>query len=120
MSKFEDNIYTALKDIFPYTKITRQLYVNYNSVRLFFDFYIRRFNIFIECQGDQHFKFNRFMHGNIFNFIESERRDKLKVEYVDSVGGTLVILTYKDHNNISSDDLIEVIHSYVVGGKDGT
>ncbi len=120
MSKFEDNVYIALKEAFPYTDITRQLYVRYNNTKLFFDFYIKRLNIFIECQGDQHFEFNLFMHGTVFNFREAEIRDRLKCEYVDSVNGTLVILTYKEHRNIDSDGIIKVIHSYVVGGKDGT
>ena len=111
MSKFEDHIYTKLKELFPYTPIIRQLYINYEGTRLYFDFYIKGLNLYIECQGTQHDKFTQYFHGNLFRFQEHKARDRLKYKYVNDNDGVLVYLYYSKHKDISSSKLMEVIHA---------
>lgn len=114
MSKFEDNIYKSLTKMLPYTKIYRQYSVKYEGRNLFFDFYIKDFNMFIECQGNQHYEYTRFFHGTIMGFRDSKYRDKLKREYVDSVGGVLIALDYDKHKDTMPEDLIDIVYSYYI------
>ena len=110
MSKFEDNIYSILKDIFPFTNIYRQYGVKYKGRQLYFDFYIKNFNMYVECQGNQHYEYNRFFHGTVMSFRDAKRRDKLKVEYVNNENGKLVIIDYKD-KDITIDEVRKIIYS---------
>lgn len=109
-SKFENHIYNCLKELFPYTRITRQAYVKYKHKKLFFDFYIKGLGIYIECQGEQHHKYVKHFHGNMFGFWGSQERDRLKLDYVCSKGGVMVYLDYNKHLNLTSDELMEVIY----------
>ena len=115
MSIFEDNIYRELKKLFPYTKITRQYSVKYKGRQLYFDFYIKAFNLYIECQGDQHYEYSRFFHGTIMNFRDAVYRDELKTEFIEDNKSTLVILDYKD-SDITASELLSRIYSKYKSG----
>ena len=90
--------------------VTRQFYVNYTNVRLYFDFYIKSLNLYIECQGTQHDKFVQHFHGTLFKYRDARLRDKLKSTYVEEVGGVLLCLEYKDYKSITPALLMEKIH----------
>ena len=110
MSKFEDHIYTCLVTLFSVKAITCQHYVSYNNVKLFFDFYIKSLNIFIECQGTQHDKFVQHFHGTLFKYRDARLRDRLKATYVESIGGVLICLDYDGYKKITPELLMEKIH----------
>lgn len=119
MSKFEDNIYTILKEIFPFTNIHRQYTVKYKGRCLYFDFYVKSFDMYVECQGDQHYEYNRFFHGTVMSFRDAKLRDKLKAEYVKAENGKLVVIDYKN-SDITVEEIRKIIYScYNKGGTDG-
>lgn len=109
-SKFERHVYDSLRELFPYTRVARQVYVKYKGKRLFFDFYIKELDVYIECQGRQHTEYVRHFHKNMFGFMESKERDKLKQDYVCDTDSLLVYLDYDKHLNITPDELMEVIY----------
>lgn len=82
MSKQADEVFKLLKELFPHNRIKAEHYVNYKGQKLFFDFYIQEFNLFIEVQGQQHTKFVKHFHGNKEVFLVQKNRDNLKIEYV--------------------------------------
>jgi hypothetical protein len=43
------------------------------------------------------------------NFNDSVHRDRLKEKYVSEHGATLIQLRYKEHKDITSEELIEEI-----------
>lgn len=83
MSKLSDDIYILLKEIFPYSIIKKEHYINFGSNKLFFDFYISDYDILFECQGRQHEKFVKHFHQDRDGFFKLLKRDNLKVEYAE-------------------------------------
>jgi len=83
MSKLSDEVYDKFKEWYPHFTIKKERYVNYKGSRLFFDFFVKELNLLIECQGQQHYEFNKHFHGDREAFLESKRRDNLKVEYAE-------------------------------------
>jgi hypothetical protein len=65
-------------------------YVSYKGSRLFFDFYIKELDVFIEVQGRQHVQFVKHFHGTAENFRNQKMRDNLKIEYVQEKDKCLV------------------------------
>ena len=110
MSNFEKHVYSCLCELFQPYEIIRQLYINYNGYKLFFDFYIKHLNLYIECQGEQHDKFVRYFHGSVFKYRDAKLRDKSKTEYVKSVGGILLCLYYNEYKDLTPYSLMEIIH----------
>jgi len=90
MSKFAEEVYKVLKQIFPFFTITPEHYVNYKNTRLYFDFWVRELNIFFEVQGQQHQEFNKHFHGDIEGFRSSKKRDNLKKEWIEKYDHHLV------------------------------
>lgn len=83
MSKFAEDVYTILKQIFPHFTIIKEHYVKYKNTRLFFDFWVKELNILFEVQGQQHQEFNKHFHGDANGFIASKKRDNLKKEWIE-------------------------------------
>jgi len=69
------------------------------------DFYLKDFNTVIEYNGEQHYKSNDFF-GGINGFIEQQKRDKIKYEYLEKMKIKLIIVKY----NISEND----VESYIL------
>lgn len=63
---------------------------------MYFDFFIPELNVFIEVQGEQHYKFNKFFHRNIDMFYDQQYRDKLKTQWVAEKKAKLIELSFKD------------------------
>jgi len=82
MSKIADNLYYSLKRLFPRYTIIKEVYIKYKNTRLFFDFFIKEFGLYIEVQGQQHVLFNAHFHETKENYWAQKRRDNLKIEYV--------------------------------------
>lgn len=59
--------------------------------------------IAIEVQGDQHYKFNKFFHGNRNNFLGSILRDSSKLEWFQLNGITLIEILQDEVDLLSHD-----------------
>jgi len=99
MSKQSDMIYELLKQAFPYSIVKKEYYVKYNGQRLFFDFYVKDFNLVFEIQGRQHSEYVSHFHGDRHGFLETKRRDNLKVCYCQEKELDLVIINYDEDIN---------------------
>lgn len=85
MSATATQVCSILKKLFPanpHRRVFEEYYVRYKGVRLFFDFYVKELNVFIEVQGRQHVQFVKHFHGSAENFRAQKIRDNLKIEYV--------------------------------------
>lgn len=96
MSKLSDEVYDKFKEWYPHFTIKKEYYVNYKGNRLFFDFFIKELNLLIECQGQQHYKFNKHFHGDRATFMDSKARDNLKIEYAEENRMALMPIRYDD------------------------
>jgi hypothetical protein len=99
MSLMATQVLCLLEELFPanpHKRIFEEHYVNYKNTKLFFDFYIKELQCFIECQGEQHIKFVKHFHGTAKNFRRHKKRDNLKIEYVEKNNMCLVRLYYSE------------------------
>lgn len=96
MSKLSDEVYDKFKKWYPHFTIRKEHYVNYKGSRLFFDFFIKELNLLIECQGQQHYEFNKHFHGDKQSFIDSKKRDNLKIEYAEENRMAFMSIRYDD------------------------
>lgn len=89
MSSTANKVHCILKKLFPanpHKRVFTEQYVNYKGNKLFFDFYIKELQTFIEVQGQQHIKFVKHFHGTAENFRRQKKRDNLKISYVQEKG----------------------------------
>ncbi len=96
MSKLSDEVYDKFKEWYPHFTIRKEHYVNYKGSRLFFDFFIKELNLLIECQGQQHYEFNKHFHGDKQSFIDSKNRDNLKIGYAEENRMAFMSIRYDD------------------------
>lgn len=82
MSKIANKVYDILRELFPHNRIQKEHYVNFKGTKLFFDFFLPDFGIFVEVQGQQHDKYVQHFHDSKEQFLESKKRDNLKITYV--------------------------------------
>ena len=112
MSKQSDQIYELMVSTFPHSSINKEHYVKFNGQQLFFDFYVKDYNLLFEIQGKQHSEYVSHFHGDRQGFLETKRRDNLKVQYCQEKNLDLILINY-DENIITSDELIEKITSVI-------
>jgi len=110
MSKQSNDIYDLLVKTFPYSIVKKEYYIKYKGQKLFFDFYVKDFNLLFEVQGRQHSEYVSHFHGNRQGFLETKRRDNLKIQYCQENDLDLITINY-DEEIITSDELIEKINS---------
>ena len=96
MSKIADQIHSFLKEVFPRYNIIKEHYVQFEDTRLFFDFYVKEFGIFIEVQGRQHECYVHHFHGCVENFRGQKKRDNLKLQYVQENTKFCLVRFYYD------------------------
>lgn len=90
MSKLSDHTYKVIKEAFPHHRIMEECYVRYKGQRLFFDFFIKELDVFIECQGRQHDEYVEHFHGDREGFLAQKKRDNLKRAYCEECNIYLV------------------------------
>ena len=105
MSKLADDTYGFLREIFPHNIITKEYYVNYNSTRLFFDFYIKDLALLVEVQGRQHDGFVKHFHTDREGFLASKARDNLKKEYIEH--RNFVLIEIRSEKELEKDKFME-------------
>ena len=110
MSKQSDHIYKLLTEAFPHNIVTKECFIKYQGNRLFFDFYIKDYDLLFEVQGRQHSEFVSHFHGDRQGFLETKRRDNLKLQYCQEKDLYLVRINY-DEEITTSDELLEKIHA---------
>lgn len=96
MSKQADDIYDLLIKTFPHLTIIKEHYVRYKGQQLFFDFFIKNYNILIEVQGRQHSEYVEHFHGDRLGFIASKKRDNLKIAYCEDNNLTFIVINYNE------------------------
>ena len=81
--------------------------VKIGSKTLFLDLYVPRLKLGIECQGKQHFEFNKFHYQDANAFREAKRNDRKKEEQCKELGITLIKINYNE--KIDKDMLLNKI-----------
>ena len=110
MSFTANKVQFILEELFPrnpHKRVFLEYYVNFRGARLFFDFYIKELEVFIEVQGRQHIQFVKHFHGSIENFKAQKHRDDLKIEYVQETNKCLVRIY--DTEEITKELILEKI-----------
>lgn len=79
-----------LRKQFKFYKIHEECPIKGFPKTLFFDIIIPELMICIECQGEQHEKFNSFHFDNKYEFLKAQNRDRLKKEWCELNGFKLV------------------------------
>jgi hypothetical protein len=95
-SEQANQVYELTKSLFPYCTIFPEHFVKFKGQTLYFDFYIKELNILIEVQGEQHFSYNKYFHGDREGFVSSKRRDNLKKEFCELERMALVIIPFNE------------------------
>jgi len=67
---------------------------------LSYDFYIEKYNLLIECNGEQHYKFNKHFHKDLHDFHRQLHHDWLKRKYARKNNIELLVIPYWEENNI--------------------
>ena len=99
LSKKATEVKELVKEIFPYCTLIEEHFVKFKGQKLFFDFYIKEFQILIEVQGEQHFEYTPHFHGDREGFLSSRRRDNLKIEYCELERLALVEVAFNEEIN---------------------
>lgn len=82
--------------------------INPNSgYSLFFDFYLPEYDMYIEYDGEQHYKRTNYSHEN---FGDRVFRDDIKTNFCKDNGIKLIRLTFEDYDNIDEEFLWKVIN----------
>lgn len=105
ISQLAKSVRETLTNTFPNTLIKEEEYVSYKGVRLFFDFYIPAFSVYVEVQGIQHTEFNKHFYNDAAAFRTAKKRDRLKREWCDLNDQVLVCINY-DEIPITEEDLL--------------
>ena len=116
MSKQSDYMYELLTKSFPHSIITKEFSLKYKGQQLYFDYFIKNYNILIEVQGRQHSEYVKHFHGDKQGFLESKKRDNLKKSYCEENNLTLVTINF-DESIDSVDKMLEKIHKALEVGE---
>lgn len=109
MSEIADSVYKTIKSLFPHLTVLKEKYINYKGTRLYFDYYIREWDLFIEVQGQQHYSFNQHFHSSADDFRKQKQRDNLKVEYIQE-NKSMGLLRFKYDEKITEDLVLKKFH----------
>lgn len=96
LSYLEEKTKALLKGLFPHARIKEQYRISHRGQELVFDFYLPHLEVYIECQGEQHYKFTAHFHTDEEDFKKAQTRDALKKEWIEYHGKTLVELPFND------------------------
>ena len=103
-------VHSILNDLFPanpHRRVFPEHYVKYKGARLFFDFYIKELDVFVEVQGRQHVQFVKHFHGSAENFRAQKMRDNLKIDYVQTNKKCLIRIY--DTEDVTKDLILDKI-----------
>lgn len=87
--------------------------MNYKGQKLYFDFYIKKLDVFIEVQGQQHTKFVKHFHQDKKAFLKQKERDNLKRIWVEENDFCLVRINYDEE--VTEELILEKIEKAMEG-----
>lgn len=82
-------------------KTFKDLYDKSIKNKLKYDFYVEKYNLLIEFNGQQHYKFFEFWHKDIHNFHKAKHLDWLKRKYAKDNNFNYLVISYKDFDKIT-------------------
>ncbi len=103
-----------LKAVFPLEQILEEIALP-GSGYLSADFFLPHWNLVVEVHGQQHYCFSKLFHRDRNDFLAGKVRDRVKREWCELNGITLVELPY----NEDLDEWRKRIGSAVSGTSDG-
>jgi len=87
-----------LVEAYPTLQILEEVTVQVRkNESLYLDFYLPLKKICFETHGEQHYKFVSFYHGNILNFIKSQKRDRDKEQWCLNNNISYIVLKYDEN-----------------------
>ena len=116
MSYIATQVHCILEKLFPanpFKQIFCEYYINYQGQKLYFDFYIKNLNVFIEVQGKQHIKFVKHFHKDRKAFLKQRERDNLKRVWVEENEFHLVRIYFDEE--ITEELILEKIKKAMEG-----
>ena len=116
MSYIATQVHSILMKLFPnnpFKQIYCEHYINYKGVKLYFDFFIKNLNIFIEVQGQQHTRFVKHFHQDKEAFLRQKERDNLKIIWAEENDFYLVRINYDE--DITEDLILTKIRKAMEG-----
>ena len=75
-----------------------------------YDFYLPKFNLLIEYNGEQHYKELPFFHRKQGSFENQLMRDSIKKDYAEKEGYELLVIPFWEQNNIEKILLEKLLH----------
>lgn len=99
-----------LHEAFPGFTIDEEVPIEVGQRRpLFVDLVVRELRVAIECQGEQHYRFNPHFHGDPEAFLEQQRRDRLKADALREADYVLVVVRHDEMKKLTTRRLAERI-----------
>ena len=83
-----------LTKLFPYHKTLEE--VKLPGKRLYVDFLIPNLLLAVECNGRQHFEYIPHFHKSKLDFLNSQKRDREKRQWLVDNGYTLITINYNE------------------------
>ena len=77
--------------------------------KLRFDFYLPDYNICIEYDGEQHFRYSNNGWNNKENFEKTQYRDNLKNQYCEEHNIRLIRIPYTDEDKINENYILSLL-----------
>lgn len=93
MSKGARELLEIVRKIYPNQRIIVEYHV---GDRLLLDFYLLRYGLAFEYDGEQHFKYIEHFHGDRRGFAEAQKRDARKEELCYQRNITLIRVAYNE------------------------
>ena len=118
-SGLHKRIHGLLQEIFPSFTIKEEqsveVVVKGRKTILFLDLLVKELMLAIECNGEQHDKFNSHFHGTSEAFQDSLARDKAKVSTLIDAGYYVLVLDAKTCKKITTSQLSKRILDIIKG-----
>ena len=83
-----------LKEVFPFDNFYEEMYLP--KIHLYIDFICESRKLAVEVNGRQHFDQIAHFHENKFEFLQAQKRDRLKKQILEENGYQLIELNYDD------------------------
>lgn len=116
VSKGEKVIKSFLEDLEEVFKVQERIDRDDKDGKLFVDFYLPRLNIFIEFNGEQHYKYVPYFYGNrLYKYEDQLDRDKYLINYCKKNSIELLSIPYVDFKRIDV-----ILWTFLNSGEDLT
>ena len=85
-----------------------------NNTPLRYDFFLPEFNVLIEFDGEQHFRYNSIFYKDKESFEEQQHRDLIKNNFAKENHIVLIRIPYTHLKDLCIDDLLPGTSTYTV------